>query len=53
MFGADGEDGLIRFWNCFHETGRFGSGPVTPASLAPVLRTEVSRTLGRAIQNWR
>jgi hypothetical protein len=23
------------------------------ASLAPVLRTEVSETLGRAIQNWR
>ncbi|MGH3401087.1 MAG: hypothetical protein ACRDRJ_00975 [Streptosporangiaceae bacterium] len=58
MFGADGEDGLVRFWNCFHATdrfssGTFSSGAVTAASLAPVLRTEVSATLGRAIQNWR
>jgi hypothetical protein len=21
MFDADGEDGLIRFWNCFHAAG--------------------------------
>jgi len=53
MFGADGEDGLVRFWDCFHRTDRFRSGEVTAASLAPVLRTEVSETLGRAIQNWR
>jgi hypothetical protein len=53
MFGADGEDGLVRFWDCFHGTDRFSSGNVTAASLAPVLRTEVSETLGRAIQNWR
>jgi hypothetical protein len=53
MFGADGEDGLVRFWNCFHATDRLSSGKVTAASLALVLRTEVSETLGRAIQNWR
>jgi hypothetical protein len=53
MFGADGEDGLVRFWNCFHAADRLRSGKVTAASLAPVLRTEVSATLGRAIQNWR
>jgi hypothetical protein len=53
MFGADGEDGLVRFWDCFHATDRLSSGKVTAASLAPVLRTEVSETLGRAIQNWR
>ena len=53
MFAADGEDGLVRFWKCFHATDRFSSGQVTAASLAPVLRTEVSQTLGRAIQNWR
>jgi hypothetical protein len=53
MFNADGEDGLVRFWNCFHGTGRLSSGEVTAASLAPLLRTEVSETLGRAIQNWR
>jgi hypothetical protein len=53
MFNADGEDGLVRFWNCFHGTDGLGSGGVTAASLAPLLRTEVSETLGRAIQNWR
>jgi hypothetical protein len=50
MFDADGEDGLVRFWNYFHATDRSTSGNVTAASLAPVLKTE---TLGRAIQNWR
>lgn len=53
MFNADGEDGLIRFWNCFSGTNRLSPGEVTAASLAPLLRTEVSETLGRAIQNWR
>ena len=53
MFDADGEDGLVRFWNCFHATDRLSFGKVTTASLARVLRTEVSETLGRAIQNWR
>jgi hypothetical protein len=53
MFNADGEDGLVRLWNCFHGTDRLSSGKVTAASLAPLLKTEVSQTLGRAIQNWR
>jgi len=53
MFDADGEDGLIRFWDYFHATDRLGSGEATAASLAPLLRTEVSETLGRAIQDWR
>jgi hypothetical protein len=53
MFNADGEDGLVRFWDCFHGTDRAGSGEVTAASLAPLLRAEVSETLGRAIRNWR
>jgi hypothetical protein len=52
MFNADGEDGLVRFWDCFHGTDRAGSGEVTAASLAPLLRAEVSETLGRAIRNW-
>ena len=39
--------------HCFHGTDRLSSGEVTAASLAPLLRTEVSETLGRAIQNWR
>lgn len=53
VFDTDGEDALARFWNCFHATDLLSSGKVTAASLAPVLRTEVSETLGRAIQNWR
>jgi len=53
MFDADGEDGLVRFWDCFHATDRLSSGEVTAASLVPLLRTEVSGTLGRAVQDWR
>ena len=53
MFEADGEDGLVRFWDCFHATDRLGSGEVTAASLAPLLGREVSATLGRAVRDWR
>jgi len=51
MFDADGEEGLVRFWDCFRATDRFSSGDVTAASLAPLLRTEVSETLGRAVHD--
>ena len=53
MFEVDGEDGLIRFWHCFHSPDRLNSSDATAASLAPFLRTEVSETLGRAIHDWR
>jgi hypothetical protein len=53
VFHADGEPGLLRFWDCFHATDRFNSGEATAASLAPLLRANVSQTLGRAIQQWR
>jgi hypothetical protein len=53
VFDADGEDGLIRLWECFHSTERVDRSAVTAASLAPLLTTEVSRTLGRAVRNWR
>ena len=53
MFDADGENGLIRFWDCFHATDLLNSGQVTAASLVALLRTEVSETLGRAVQDWR
>jgi hypothetical protein len=52
MFEVDGEDGLVRFWDCFHTTDRVDIG-ATAASLAPLLTAEVSPTLGRAVQNWR
>ncbi len=52
MFEADGDDGLVRFWNYFRATDSIGSGEITAASLAPLLSTEVSGTLGQAIRNW-
>jgi hypothetical protein len=52
MFDADGESGLVRFWDCFHAVDRVGGGEVTAASLAPLLTKEVSPTLGRAIREW-
>jgi hypothetical protein len=53
VFDADGEDGLVRLWGCFHGTGRANKSEVTAASLAPLLTTEVSRTLGWAVRDWR
>jgi hypothetical protein len=53
MFDADGEDVLLRFWNCFRAADRVDAGAVTAASLAPLLRTEVSEVLGRAVRDWR
>lgn len=53
MFEIDGEDGLMRFWDCFHAADRVSPGEATAASLAPLLTTEVSRTLGRAVRDWR
>jgi hypothetical protein len=53
MFDADGEDVLVRFWECFRATDRFDTEEVTTAALAPLLGTEVSETLGRAVQEWR
>jgi len=52
MFNADGEDGLVRFWDCFHANDRLNPGQVTATSLIPLLRTEVSETLSRAVQDW-
>jgi hypothetical protein len=53
VFEADGEEALVRFWKCFHANDRLGSREVTAAALAPLLSTEVSETLGRAVRNWR
>jgi hypothetical protein len=53
LFEADGEDGLVRFWECFHASDRVESGEATPASLAPLLSAEVSQVLGRAVKHWR
>jgi hypothetical protein len=52
IFEADGEDGLVRFWDCFHSRDRVNQGAAA-ASLAPLLTAEVSSTLGRAVRNWR
>lgn len=53
MFDADGEEGLVRFWRCFHANDLLSAGELTSASLASLLETEVSETLGRAIGAWR
>jgi hypothetical protein len=53
MFEVDGEDGLVRFWDCFHSTDRVNASEAIAASLAPLLTTEVSPTLGRAVRDWR
>lgn len=53
MFDADGEGGLVRFWECFHALDRVDPAEATAASLAPLLTREVSPTLGRAIRDWR
>jgi hypothetical protein len=53
VFEGDGEDGLVRFWHCFHATERLDSKEATAASLAPHLRTEISPILGAAAQDWR
>jgi len=53
MFEADGEDGLVRFWECFHATDRVNASETTAASLAPLLMAGVSPILGRAVRDWR
>jgi hypothetical protein len=53
MYVADGESGLVRLWECFHASDRLNAGEVTMSTLVPLLRTEVSETLGRAVQEWR
>jgi hypothetical protein len=52
MFDTDGEEGLIRFWNYFQATGRPNFDGLNSASLAPLLTTGVSETLGRAVRDW-
>lgn len=50
MFDAEGENGAVRLWNHFHATDHRGTSDLTAAALAPILKSEVSATLGRAIQ---
>jgi hypothetical protein len=52
IFQTDGEQSVIRFWNCFHANNRLTADSTLAASLAPMLATEVSPTLGRAISAW-
>ena len=42
-FDADGEDGLVRFWDCFHATDRVNASEATAASLAPLLTPTSAR----------
>jgi hypothetical protein len=53
MFDVDGEDGVVRFWDYFRTADRFDPAEVSAASLATLLDSEVSETLGRAVREWR
>jgi hypothetical protein len=53
MFDADGEKALVRYWDCFHEADRPDVDLTNAASLVPLLTSEVSATLGRAVRDWR
>ena len=53
MFEADGECGLVRFWDCFVANESNDAGEFTAESLVALLRTGVSQTLGQAIGDWR
>jgi hypothetical protein len=52
MFALDGEPALRRFWDAFHANERVPAEERSAAALAPLLSTEVSLTLGRAIRDW-
>jgi len=52
MFDADGEEGLVRFWNYFHSTDRLITNDLSAASLTARLEAEVSEILGRAVRDW-
>ena len=53
MFDVDGEDGVVRFWDYFRTSDRVDPAEVSAASLATLLNSEVSETLGRAVREWR
>ena len=52
MFEVDG-DGWFASGIVFHATDRVSVGEAPAVSLAPLLTSEVSRTLGRAARDWR
>jgi hypothetical protein len=53
VFDADGEDALVRLWECFRSAEPVSASDASAASLAPFLTTAVSPTLGRAVRDWR
>jgi hypothetical protein len=53
LFADEGEQVLTRFWACFHGRERVSPDGRSAASLAPLLRAEVSPLLGRAVRDWR
>ena len=52
MFDEDGENGLLRFWECFHERDPVGVGDASNSVLTRLLSKEVSPTLARAVRDW-
>jgi hypothetical protein len=52
VFDADGEDALVRLWDYFRANSHRIDVDVTTASMAALLESEVSETLGRSIRDW-
>jgi hypothetical protein len=52
MFDAEGEDGLVRLWEYFRAVGQRSDDQRPATSMASVLSSHVSETLGRAVRKW-
>jgi hypothetical protein len=52
MFDAEGEEGLVRFWEYFRAVGQRSDDQRSATSMASVLSSQVSETLGRAVREW-
>jgi hypothetical protein len=52
MFDADGENGLVRFWEYFREGNQRDGDVVTSSSWGTLLASHVSKTLGQAVLEW-
>lgn len=53
MVTAEGEQVLTRFWEFFRSPSRPVFDDPSPRAIAPILRAQVSPTLGRAVATWR
>ncbi len=52
IYDAEGEESLVRFWNCFRSSELASGHSSSTEVVAELLTSEVSETLGRAIKSW-